>query len=150
MTPERTDQGVVQAVVVYDGRLLLAEGPDGWALPTGGREPAERAEAAAARLVYELTGYLVDGSTVLPSGPEHADSPDAQDGPDGLAGPHAAEGAVGARDAVPAVVCQLLSETPSDDARLAPAQRRWMPLAEAARVPLPGAVRRYLEGHASV
>jgi ADP-ribose pyrophosphatase YjhB (NUDIX family) len=49
-------QNVVQAVVVYDGRLLLVEGPDGWELPSGFPEPAETAQAAAARLVYELTG----------------------------------------------------------------------------------------------
>ncbi|MEU6477306.1 NUDIX domain-containing protein [Streptomyces sp. NPDC047017] len=126
MALEQAAPGTVQAVVVYDGRLLLVGERDDWALPSGGPEPAESAQAAAARCVYELTGYLVDGSSVL--GPEAA-----------------AEG-----EAVTAVVCQLLSESPSSGARLAPERMRWFPLGEVASVELPEAVRRYLRGHTPV
>ncbi|GAA2919346.1 NUDIX domain-containing protein [Streptomyces mexicanus] len=126
MESEQPAGGLVDAVVVYDGRLLLVEGAGGWGLPSGAPELAESAAAAAARLVYELTGYLVDGSTTLR--PE----------------------AAGAEEPRTAVVCQLLSEEPSGGARLAPGQLRWVPLAEAAELPLPTAVRHYLEGHTPV
>ncbi|WEO93570.1 NUDIX domain-containing protein [Streptomyces sp. FXJ1.172] len=111
-------EGVVRAVVLYDGRLLLARQDDGWRLPSGTAEPAESAEATAARVVYELTGYLVDGTENLT--------------PDGGAA---------------AVVCQLLSESPSDGASLTPERLRWAPLAETADADLPAVVRTYLEGH---
>ncbi|MGX1273922.1 NUDIX hydrolase [Streptomyces phaeoluteigriseus] len=65
MTPEQDAPGSVDAVVVYDGRLLLVDVPGGWGLPSGVPEPAESPRATAARLVYELTGYLVDGSSPL-------------------------------------------------------------------------------------
>lgn len=126
MTLEQAAQGVVEAVVVYDGRLLLVNTGDGWELPSGAPELAETALASAARLVYELTGYLVDGSSLLR--PETA-APE------------------GARSAV---VCQLLSEDPSANARLTPEQLRWTPLAEANDAGLPDAVREYLEGHTPV
>ncbi|MGW7821729.1 NUDIX domain-containing protein [Streptomyces puniciscabiei] len=116
-------QGVVQAVVLYDGRLLLVADGHGWALPSGTPEPAEPAEATAARVVYELTGYLVDGTEPL-TPPDAA----AADGPS-------------------AVVCQLLSESPSDGAGLAPEQVRWVPIPETADAALPPAVRAYLRGH---
>ncbi|MGW4563913.1 NUDIX domain-containing protein [Streptomyces sp. NPDC004561] len=58
-------EGVVLAVVVYDGRVLLVRSADGWTLPSGTPEPAETAAATAARVVYERTGYLVDGSATL-------------------------------------------------------------------------------------
>ncbi|MEU6577655.1 NUDIX domain-containing protein [Streptomyces sp. NPDC046805] len=130
MTLEDAGGGAVQAVAVYDGRLLLVERQDGWGLPSGAPEPAETPEATAARLVYELTGYLVDGSQPLRS--------------------PAATGT--GTDAPPAVVCQLLSEDPSDGARLTPEQIRWVPFAEAADVDagLPQVVRDYLEGHTPV
>ncbi|KUN09553.1 hypothetical protein AQI95_04325 [Streptomyces yokosukanensis] len=116
-------EGVVQAVVLYDGRLLLVADGDGWALPSGDPQPAEPAEATAARVVYELTGYLVDGTESL--------------------APRA-----GARpDEASAVVCQLLSESPSDSAGRAREQVRWAPIPEADGAALPAAVRDYLRGH---
>ncbi|MGM0349932.1 MULTISPECIES: NUDIX domain-containing protein [Streptomyces] len=111
-------ENAVQAVVVYDGRLLLVREADGWVLPSGTGQPAETAEATAARVVYELTGYLADGSAALDGGP--------------------------------AVLCQLLSEDPSDGARLAPEDIRWTPNGETAGIALPEAVRDYLEGHTPV
>ncbi|MCX5087731.1 NUDIX domain-containing protein [Streptomyces sp. NBC_00365] len=127
MTLEQADRGVVDAVVVYDGRLLMVAAQDGWGLPSGAPQPAESAEACAARLVYELTGYLVDGSSVLrPRGA----TPD---------------------DVVrPAVVCQLLSQSPSAEARLTPERIRWAPFAQAIDAGLPEAVRDYLKGHTPV
>lgn len=119
MTPEPVE--VVQAVVLYDGRLLLAQQGDRWGLPSGIPEPAEAVEATAARVVYEVTGYLVDGTENL--------APDC---------------------GTPAVVCQLLSESPSDGAALAPGQLRWALLAETADADLPAVVRTYLQGHTPV
>ncbi|MEK0097478.1 NUDIX domain-containing protein [Streptomyces sp. NPDC056002] len=126
MALEQVAQGVVQAVVVHNGRLLLVEQPDGSALPSGVPEAAESAEAAAARLVYELTGYLVDGSSTLE--------------------PEAARSGSGAA----AVLCRLLTEDPSDGARLVPEQIHWVPVAEAVDITPPGVVRDYLEGHTPV
>ncbi|MFI2205383.1 NUDIX domain-containing protein [Streptomyces sp. NPDC020192] len=114
-------EGMVQALVLYDGRLLLAEQGDGWRLPSGTPQPAEPAEATAARVVYELTGYLVDGTESL--------APD---------------------DGATAVVCQLLSESPSDGASLAPERLRWASLAETADADLPAVVRAYVAGHTPV
>jgi 8-oxo-dGTP pyrophosphatase MutT (NUDIX family) len=125
MALEQAAQGVVQAVVIHNGRLLLVQQPDGSALPSGVPEPAESAEATAARLVYELTGYLVDGSSTL--------EPEA-----------------GQADSGSAVLCQLLTEDPSDGARLAPEQIHWVPVAAAVDATPPGAVRNYLEGHTPV
>ncbi|WP_225849122.1 NUDIX domain-containing protein [Streptomyces sp. HPF1205] len=119
-------EGVVQAVVLYDGQLLLVARGDQWVLPSGTAEPAESAEATAARVVYELTGYLVDGTEPL----TRRDTAPA-DGP-------------------PSVLCQLLSHTPSDEAALAPAQVRWTPIPETAGALLPAAVRDYLQGHKPV
>ncbi|MFB7599341.1 NUDIX domain-containing protein [Streptomyces sp. NPDC056160] len=124
MRSEQVAGSVVQAVVVYDGRLLLVQEQGGWKLPSGGSEMAETPEATAARLVYEATGYLVDGSAAL-----------------------GVRGAVG-ETAPTAVVCQLLSEDPSSGARLAPEQVRWVPVAETACAELSGVVRDYLAGHA--
>ncbi|MFF2509026.1 NUDIX domain-containing protein [Streptomyces sp. NPDC058067] len=127
MTPERADQGVVQAVVIHNGSLLLVgRGPDSRTLPSGLPEPAESAEACAARSVYELTGYLVDGSRPLQP---YADT-----------------------DAPSAVVCQLLTEDPSDGARLPPDEIHWVPVAAAVSAAdgLSGTVRHYLEGHTPV
>ncbi|GGU97670.1 hypothetical protein GCM10010260_36970 [Streptomyces filipinensis] len=116
-------QGAVQAVVLYDGRLLLVADGDRWTLPSGTPQPAEPAEATAARVVYELTGYLVDGTEPLaPHDQAPADEPSV-------------------------VVCQLLSESPSDGAALAPEQVRWTPIPETAGAVLPAAVRAYLRGH---
>lgn len=129
MALEQAAQGVVQAVVIHNGRLLLVEQPDGSALPSGVPEPAESAEATAARLVYELTGYLVDGSSTL-------EPVAAQEIP----GPESGS----------AVVCRLLTEDPSDGARLTPEQIRWVPVAAAVDATPPGAVRNYLEGHTPV
>ncbi|KPI21746.1 hypothetical protein OK006_9209 [Actinobacteria bacterium OK006] len=126
MTLEQAARGGVDAVVVYDGRLLMVAAQDSWGLPSGAPQPAESAQAGAARLVYELTGYLVDGTSVLRS-----------------------QGAAGA-DARPAVVCQLLSQAPSAEARLGPEQIRWAPFAEALDAGLPEAVRDYLVGHTPV
>ncbi|AVH60363.1 MULTISPECIES: NUDIX hydrolase [Streptomyces] len=125
MTLERAAQGVVEAVVVYDGRLLLVDAQDGWGLPSGAPELAETPEATAARLVYELTGYLADGSTLLRPADARADTRSA-------------------------VVCQLLSQDPSTQGRFTPEQLRWVPLAEAINSGLPETVRDYLEGHTPV
>ncbi|MGW5432427.1 NUDIX domain-containing protein [Streptomyces sp. NPDC004059] len=119
-------EGVVQAVVLYDGRLLLVDDGGAWALPSGTPGPAEPAEATAARVVYELTGYLVDGTEPLI--------------------PHEGTPADGAS----AVVCQLLSETPSDGASLAPEQVHWAPIPETVGVALPAVVHEYLQGHTPV
>lgn len=119
MTLGQAADGVVEAVVAYDGRLLMVRQQDGWGLPAGTPEPAESAGATAARVVYELTGYLVDGSQTLE--PEE--------------------------NAVSAVVCQLLSESPSGGASLTPEQVRWAPFAEAAPAGLSAPVRDYLQGH---
>ncbi|MFC9636600.1 NUDIX hydrolase [Streptomyces mirabilis] len=126
MTLEQAARGGVDAVVVYDGRLLMVAAQDSWGLPSGAPQPAESAQAGAARLVYELTGYLVDGTSVLRS--------------HGTAG----------EDARPAVVCRLLSQAPSAEARLGPEQIRWAPFAEALDAGLPEAVRDYLVGHSPV
>ncbi|MFI6662200.1 NUDIX hydrolase [Streptomyces sp. NPDC050523] len=126
MTMEQAAEGPVDAVVEYAGRVLLVKAEGGWKLPSGDPELAESAPATAARVVYELTGYLVDGTTLLPA--------DARAG----------------ADARLAVVCQLLSETPSDDAQLSPDELRWAPLAEAVGAGVPEAVRVYLEGHTPV
>ncbi|WP_225839245.1 NUDIX hydrolase [Streptomyces sp. NK08204] len=123
MTLGQAVAGTVQAVVVYDGRLLLVARHDRWGLPSGTPEPAESAQAAAGRIVYELTGYLVDGSQTLQA-PES-----------------------GRTDAVSAVVCHLLSEAPSEGGSLAPEQLRWAPFAETAGADLPDSVRDYLQGH---
>ncbi|MEW2625360.1 NUDIX domain-containing protein [Streptomyces sp. NPDC048106] len=111
-------ENLVRAVVVYDGRLLLVRETEDWELPSGTGQPAETAKAAAARVVYELTGYLADGSATL--------------------------------DGASAVVCQLLSEGPSEGARLAPARVRWTPIEETVSITLPPAVRDYIGGHTPV
>ncbi|MFG2789536.1 NUDIX hydrolase [Streptomyces sp. NPDC048419] len=126
MTMEQAAEGPVDAVVEYAGRVLLVKAGDDWELPSGDPERAESASATAARVMYELTGYLVDGTTLLT--------------PDGTAAAHAR----------PAVVCQLLSETPSDDARLGPDELHWAPIAEAVDAGVPESVRVYLEGHTPV
>ncbi|MFJ3639963.1 NUDIX hydrolase [Streptomyces sp. NPDC090108] len=127
MTVEQAAGGTVQAVVVYDGRLLLVSGPGHWELPAGTPEPAESPQATAERVVYELTGYLVAGSqTIEPREPGEDPVP------------------------VPAVVCQLLSESPSDGGSLTAERQRWAPFTETADARLPGAVRTYLEGHTPV
>ncbi|MEU2623879.1 NUDIX hydrolase [Streptomyces sp. NPDC007157] len=136
MASEQVVGSVVDAVVVYDGRLLLVNERGGWELPSGTSEPAESATATAARLVYELTGYLVDGSTLLR--------------PTGTAPPDTATPDTAPPDARSFVVCQLLSETPSAEARLDPEQLRWSPFAEAIGAGLPGPVRVYLKGHTPV
>lgn len=127
MISEQAAAGVVEAVVVYNGRVLLVNGQPGWELPSGAPEPAESATATAARLVYELTGYLVDGSTLLRPAADTA-----------------------APDAHSFVVCRLLSETPSAEARLGAEHLRWSPFTEAIGMGLPGPVRVYLEGHTPV
>ncbi|WP_030345797.1 NUDIX hydrolase [Streptomyces sp. NRRL S-1022] len=114
---------VVRAVVVYDGRVLLVPDGDGWGLPAGTPEPAETAQATAARIVYEATGYLVDGTEPLEPGEAAGET---------------------------AVVCQLLSESPSSGGRLAPDQLRWTPIEETTGTPLPAPVRTYLQGHTPV
>ncbi|MEU2711415.1 NUDIX domain-containing protein [Streptomyces sp. NPDC007205] len=119
-------EGVVQAVVLYDGRLLLVADGDAWTLPSGTPQPSEPAQATAERVVYELTGYLVDGTEPLAT---HGTAP---------------------ADGASAVVCQLLSESPSDGAALAPEQVRWVPIPEAADSVLPAVVRAYLQGHTPV
>jgi hypothetical protein len=48
------------------------------------------------------------------------------------------------------VVCQLLSQSPSAEARLTPERIRWAPFAEAIDSGLPEAVRDYLKGHTPV
>lgn len=122
MAPESAE-GVVEALVLYDGRLLLVDGGGGWALPSRTPEPGESAGATAARAVYELTGYLVDGTEPL--------TPARSAGPDGSS----------------AVICQLLSESPSDGASLSRSQVRWTPIPEAVGSGLPSPVRDYLRGH---
>ncbi|MFE9608644.1 NUDIX domain-containing protein [Streptomyces sp. NPDC006012] len=119
MTVEQADSGTVESLVGYDGRLLLILRADGWGLPSGTPQPAETAEATAARVVYELTGYLVDGGQTLKA----------------------------QQDTVPAVVCQLLSESPSEGGRLPPEQIRWTPYEETAGAALSTAVCNYLAGH---
>jgi hypothetical protein len=99
---------------------------DSWGLPPSAPQPTESAKAGAARLVYELTRYLVDGSSVLR--PQVA----------------------AAEEARPAVVCQLLGRATSAEARLGPEQIRWTPFAEAIDTGMPAAVRDYLEGHTPV
>ncbi|WP_262060183.1 NUDIX domain-containing protein [Streptomyces sp. STR69] len=126
MALEQASEQLVDAVVVNDGQLLLVNVQGGWGLPSGVPEEAETAQATAARVVYELTGYLVDGSSLL--------------GSDSAAG--AAE--------PPAVVCHLLSQDPSGEAQLTAGQLRWAPFAEAIEGGLPAAVRAYLEGHTPV
>ncbi|MEU9973453.1 NUDIX hydrolase [Streptomyces sp. NPDC051014] len=132
MISEQAAGSVVDAVVVYDGRVLLVDAAGDWRLPSGTPEPAESATATAARLVYELTGYLVDGSSVLRPAPD------------------AAEPDTAAPDARSFVVCQLLSESPSAEARFGPEQVRWVPFAQAIDAGVPGPVRVYLEGHTPV
>ncbi|MFJ9896100.1 NUDIX domain-containing protein [Streptomyces sp. NPDC091280] len=126
MALEQAPEGSVDAVVVDDGRLLLVDAQGGWGLPSGVPEEAETAQATAARAVYELTGYLVDGSSLLE--------------------PASGSGVAGS----PAVVCHLLSEDPSGEAQLTAGQLRWAPFAEAIDSGLPAPVRTYLEGHTPV
>ncbi|MFJ9543362.1 NUDIX hydrolase [Streptomyces sp. NPDC101225] len=126
MTMEQASGGPVDAVVEYAGRVLLVKAGGDWKLPSGDPELAEPAPATAARVVYELTGYLVDGTTLL--------TPDGTD----------------TADTRPAVVCQLLSETPSGDARLSPDEFTWVPIAEAVAAGVSQTVRVYLEGHTPV
>lgn len=125
MSLEQAAEEPVDAVVVNDGQLLLVNVQGGWGLPSGVPEEAETPQATAARAVYELTGYLVDGSSLLV--PEPADG-------------------------APAVVCHLLSEDPSGEAQLTAGQLRWAPFAEAVDIDggLPAPVRAYLEGHTPV
>lgn len=122
MAWEQAAEDVVDAVVVDDGRLLLVDVQGGWSLPSGVPEEAETAQATAARAVYELTGYLVDGTSLLGSGSGGG----------------------------PAVVCRLLSDDPSGEAQLTAGQVRWASFADAIAAGLPGAVRTYLEGHTPV
>jgi predicted NUDIX family NTP pyrophosphohydrolase len=122
MTLEQTAEDVVDAVVVNDGRLLLVDVQGGWSLPSGVPQEAETAQATAARAVYELTGFLVDGSSLLES-----------------------ESGGGS-----AVVCHLLSEDPSGEAQLTAGQLRWAPFADAIAAGLSAPVRTYLEGHTPV
>jgi predicted NUDIX family NTP pyrophosphohydrolase len=122
MTLEQAAEDVVDAVVVDDGRLLLVEAQGGWSLPSGVPEEAETAQATAARAVYELTGYLVDGTSLLESESGGAS----------------------------AVVCQLLSDDPSGEAQLTAGQVRWAPFGEGVPAGLPVSVRTYLEGHTPV
>ncbi|MGX9883186.1 NUDIX domain-containing protein [Streptomyces sp. NPDC002276] len=68
MALEQASEELVDAVVVNDGQLLLVNVQGGWGLPSGVPEEAETAQATAARVVYELTGYLVDGSSLLEPG----------------------------------------------------------------------------------
>ncbi|MBK3567486.1 MULTISPECIES: NUDIX domain-containing protein [unclassified Streptomyces] len=126
MALEQASEQLVDAVVVDDGQLLLVNVQGGWGLPSGVPEEAETAQATAARVVYELTGYLVDGSSLLEPEPAAA-----TDGP-------------------PAVVCHLLSQDPSGEAQLTAGQLRWAPFAEAIEGGLPAPVRTYLEGHTPV
>lgn len=126
MTVEQIAEGGVDAVVEYDGRVLLVKTQGAWRLPSGDPEPAEPATATAARAVYELTGYLVDGTTVL----------------------RPAEAAAG--NAHSTAVCQLLSETPSGDAQLGSEDFRWAPIAEAVDAGISTTARVYLEGHTPV
>lgn len=128
MTSEREAGGTVRAVAVSDGRVLLVTPGEGaaWTLPSGAAEPAESPGATAERVVYELTGHLVDGTE--PLGAPDGESPDP----------------------VPSVLCRLLTDAPSDGASLPAAQIRWVPFDEAARYPLPPAVGAYLQGHSPV
>ncbi|MFF5442389.1 NUDIX hydrolase [Streptomyces achromogenes] len=119
MAAERAE-GVVRAVVVSDGRLLLVPEKGGWGLPSGTPQPAETPQATAARVVYELTGYLVDGTEALDPGNA---------------------------DGGTAVLCRLLTDSPSDGGRLAPDRLRWASAGETADTALPAPVRHYLEGH---
>ncbi|MEV4339463.1 NUDIX domain-containing protein [Streptomyces sp. NPDC049590] len=119
MTAERAED-VVRAVVVHDGRLLMVPEAAGWGLPSGTPQPAETVQATAARVVYELTGYLVDGTEPLEPG-----------GADGGT----------------AVLCRLLTESPSDGGRVTPDRLRWASAQETAHTPLPAPVRHYLQGH---
>ncbi|MER6529211.1 hypothetical protein [Streptomyces sp. NPDC001508] len=100
---------------------MLVRGPDRWRLPSGTPNQAETAEATAARVVYKLTGYLVDGSQTLEP-----------------------------QDTVSAVVCQLLTESPSDGASLPPEDIRWTPFTETTNAALSTVVRTYLDGHTPV
>ncbi|RFU87838.1 hypothetical protein DY218_04880 [Streptomyces triticagri] len=120
MTLDQPPADVVEAVVVYDGQLLLVAAAGGaWTLPSGSTEPAESAEAAAARIVYELTSYLVDGSPPLE--------------------PRSAGRA--------AVVCHPLSEIPSEGGSLPPERLRWVAFTDLDQIELPPAVREYVRGH---
>ncbi|WP_181796516.1 NUDIX hydrolase [Streptomyces sp. WELS2] len=119
MSAERAE-GVVRAVVVHDGRLLLVPEQHGWGLPSGTPQPAETPQATAARVVYELTGYLADGTEALDPG-------DADGGT--------------------AVLCRLLTGSPSDGGRLTPDHLRWASAEEIADTPLPAPVHNYLQGH---
>ncbi|SEF00299.1 NUDIX domain-containing protein [Streptomyces sp. 3213] len=125
MALEQAAEELVDAVVVNDGQLLLVNVQGGWGLPSGVPEEAETPQATAARVVYELTGYLVDGSSLLESEPA---------------------------DGASAVVCHLLSQDPSGEAQLTAGQLRWAPFAEAVDIDggLPAPVRAYLEGHTPV
>ncbi|MET7571703.1 NUDIX hydrolase [Streptomyces sp. NPDC005492] len=120
MTLEQAAENAVDAVVVNDGHLLLVNVQAGWSLPSGVPDQAETPQATAARVVYELTGHLVDGSSLLET-----------QGP-------------------PAVVCHLLSEDPSGEAQLTAGQLRWATFAEAIDSGLPAPVRTYLQGHTPV
>ncbi|MEU1011227.1 NUDIX domain-containing protein [Streptomyces sp. NPDC005890] len=122
MTLEQAE-GVVRAVVLYDGRVLLVPQGDGWVLPSGAPEPAETAQATAARIVYEVAGYLVDGTEPLEPGEATGET---------------------------AVVCQLLSESPSSGGHFTPDQLRWAPIEQTTDTPLPDTVRAYLQGHTQV
>ncbi|MDN3260197.1 NUDIX domain-containing protein [Streptomyces sp. CSDS2] len=119
MSAERAE-GVVRAVVVHDGRLLLVPERGGWGLPSGTPQPAETPQATAARVVYELTGYLVDGTGALDPGDT---------------------------DGGTAVLCRLLTDSPSDGGRLTPDHLRWSSAEETDGIPLPPPVRHYLQGH---
>jgi len=119
-------EGVVQAVVLNNGRLLLVRDGHGWALPSGTSQAAEPAQATAARVVYERTGYLVSGTDPL-TPPE--DSP---------------------RQLESAVVCQLLSQSPSVSTAPTRDDVRWTAIAETADLALPASARTYLRGRTTV
>ncbi|MZD07087.1 NUDIX domain-containing protein [Streptomyces sp. SID5785] len=119
MTVEQSADGAVGAVVAYDGQLLMVGRPDARTLPCGTPAPGETAGATAARAVYELTGYLVDGAQTL----EDEDT------------------------ALPAVLCQLLSESPSGEGTVPRGEIGWVPFEEAELAGVPEAVRAYLRGH---
>ncbi|MCQ4206961.1 hypothetical protein [Streptomyces longispororuber] len=120
MEMERTAaaDAAVQAVVVYDGQFLLVALRDGWGLPSGRPEHGESTTVTAERVVYELSGYLVDGTRTLRP----------------------------AADGTSAVVCQLLSETPSGSGSLAREQLRWASPSEGVDAELSSPVRDYLHG----
>ncbi|MFJ9374656.1 NUDIX domain-containing protein [Streptomyces sp. NPDC101455] len=122
MALEQVAEDAVDALVVNDGRVLLVDVQGGWSLPSGVPEEAETAQATAARAVYELTGFLVDGTSLLES-----------------------ESGGGS-----AVVCQLLSDDPSGEAQLTAGQVRWAPFTDAIAAGVPAPVRTYLEGHTPV